>query len=240
MKRTILLLLVLFLPLYATFGQGTKKINAIKRNTRDYVYAEATMDTPEAAYKAAKELLLVQAREYAKEHAPKYQKEYLSIKKISDICESVQMPRGNMYKVFVYAKKTDIVPTDGGGLAAEGPVPGPVLDSGQAPGAGQALEPWQQKVIDELLAVDTFSAAWESLARMKAVGRVKKYGPHAACSDVNAAFWLIGDADGKVLTVLGPDMAAGNGRTDFRKGIANADLSAYSGAPAVWFTLSKR
>ncbi|MBR0301317.1 MAG: hypothetical protein IJQ93_13520, partial [Bacteroidales bacterium] len=184
----------------------------------------------------------------------KMESQYLTIKNLSSKCDTIRQPRGDMVKVFMYIKKVDIAPAAGvvqntGTAAPVTPVqlPVPVTDPAPAPAPAGPSAPaaapgrkldvaWQQAVIDDLLSAPSFAEARNKLYRMKSEFKVKRYGVPAACNDSDAAFWLIGGADGKVVTVLGP--VQGGSRTDFRT-LSTTSLPAYKNHEAMWFILSK-
>ncbi len=106
-----------------TWGQGTKKINSIKRSSQ-YLYAEATMPTAAEALEVANDLLLIQVKEYAGNKKGFEDKDIL-IRNISSARDSVQLRRGDMVKVFLYVKKSDIQTADNATLLAAAPAEKP-------------------------------------------------------------------------------------------------------------------
>ena len=106
MKRLITCLVALFLVTVMAWSQGTKKINSIKRSNQ-YLYAEATMPTQAEAFEVANDLLLIQVKEYAGSKKAFDDKDIL-IRNINSARDSVQLRRGEMVKVFLYVKKSDI------------------------------------------------------------------------------------------------------------------------------------
>lgn len=89
----------------------SKQINSIKRNPI-YLYAEATMDTPEEALSVARELLMQQVQEYVSANRFMHQAKDVLVKNVNAKSESLSMMRGTMFRVFVYVKKTDIEPVN--------------------------------------------------------------------------------------------------------------------------------
>jgi len=251
MKRVVLLIVCISLFGYALSAQGVKKINEIKRSG-DYVYAEVTMSTLEEAFDAVCQILTVHVMDYAKDQKIP-SKDSFTQKYVENTCDTIQVRRSDMYKVFAYIRKSDL--QDGPVAAAkparvaEAPAipstPSPQQETAPvtqatvsitAPDAGLKLaEAWKQNAIDKLLSCPSFAEARAELARMKQEYKVKRYGRPAECRDVKRAFWLIGDSDGNVVTVLGPE---DGGRTDF-SALKKTSLETYSGYDSIWFTLSK-
>ena len=275
MKRIVILFLALMTALPSLEAQSVRQMNMIKRSSQ-YIYSEATMETSDEAYKMAYERLLAEVKNYAQSKKQLSEENNIAIRNISSKCESIEMQRGEMYKVFLYVKKSDIedaanitilvsdenkekenVVAIGGEWALQNdqthytrpvqkekekavtnpaaeakvttPAPKPAGTASKLP------EAWKQNAIDQLLNAPSFAEARAMMSVMKREYKIKKYGRPAECTDWNAAFWLIGDADGNVVTVLGPEE---DGRTDF-KNLVKTSLDDFSGNYAVWFTLSK-
>lgn len=114
MKRiitTILLFSLLGIGNICAQNSDAKKINSIKRNDQ-YIYAEATMNTEDEAFQTAQDLLLTYVNEYITEKKKLDKANSVIIKDISSKCEKIQMMRGEMFRVFVYVNKKDIIPAD--------------------------------------------------------------------------------------------------------------------------------
>ena len=247
MKKFTLCLISIVL-VFTAFGQNTKKMNSIKRSSL-YLYAEATMATTEEAYETAKELLLIQVKEYVS-NKKSYKDKDILIKDINQLNDSLQFRRGDMYKVFLFVKKSDITKADNAMMIENNPEPivtevhedrNEVILQEEKPENNPErneylLLPvaWQQDVINQLLSAETFSKAKALLSRLKAEFKVKQTGPLASAKNIYDKFLLIGQ-NGYVVTVLGPE---DNGRTDFAN-LVKTKLDRYQNAEIVWFTLSK-
>jgi hypothetical protein len=214
------------------------------------------MDTVNDAYDVAKELLINNIKEYASEKKAFRDKDIL-VRDIASHCDSIQLRRGEMYKVFLYVKKDDILEV-GNNVTLIGerpsvlvmkqkddePVPVqeessvvdplPVKEEVKGEPSLRLPVDWQQDVIDRLLAAPSFEQAKAMISRLKAETKIKRAGPAETCRDRSNSFWLIG-YEGEVVTVLGP----GSGeRTDF-KNLTKSTLEYYSGLDWYWFTLAK-
>lgn len=109
MKRLLLIVAALS-AVITSWGQNTKKMNSIKRSTQ-YLYAEATMENAAEAFDVANDLLLIQVKEYAESHKTFRNKDIL-IRDIQEQRDSLQIRRGDMVKVFLYVKKSNILDVD--------------------------------------------------------------------------------------------------------------------------------
>lgn len=256
-KRIIMLLLswIVLAGVISAQQSNTKLINSIKRNNQ-YLYAEATMNSEQEAYQVAEELLTTYINEYIESKKKLHKAESVIVKDIASKCEKIQMMRGEMYRVFVYVKKSDIIPAENSitlikpenvdSIADTQEVPPAVIEvlppdenrplenalMGEAP---QLSEAWQQNVIDELLSSSSFTAAKALLNRLKAEYKIKRYGSYDECKNPANSFWIIANESGTLQTILGPGT---NQRTNF-KTLQYDSLENYSGFNAIWFTLSK-
>lgn len=258
-KRIITLLLSLIVLAGATWAQqsDSKKINSIKRNSQ-YLYAEATMNTEEEAYQVAEELLTTYINEYIESKKKLNKAESVIVKDIASKCDKIQMMRGEMYRVFVYVKKSDIIPAENSITLVKPETPDSIADTEGVPpavievlpsGEGQSAdgmdaapgeaprlsEAWQQNVIDELLSLSSLTEAKALMNRLKAEYKIKRYGSYDECKNPANSFWLIADGNGRLQTILGPGT---DRRTNF-KTLQYDALENYSGFNAIWFTLSK-
>lgn len=245
-KRGIVCLLLWITAIGMVFAQetDTKKINSIKRNNQ-YIYAEATMSTENEAYAIAEELLTTYINEYIDSKKKLSQAENVIVKDVSGKCDKIQMMRGEMYRVFVYVNKSDIIPAENvvTFVKPESANPEASVESANkhnaAGGDGnEALKletAWQQALVDELLATSSLAGAKAVLNRLKVEYKVKRYGNYSECSNPADCFWLIIDENNLIQTVLGPGMEQ---RVNFRL-MQYDSLKNHSGSNAIWFTLSK-
>lgn len=107
MMRRLLFIVTMLTAVVPVWGQNTKKMNSIKRNPL-YLYAEATMETASEAYEVANDLLLIEVKEYTDSKKSFRDKDVL-IRDIQSQQDSLQIRRGEMVKVFLYVKKSNIL-----------------------------------------------------------------------------------------------------------------------------------
>lgn len=233
-----------------TMGQSdSKTINTIKRD-KSYIYEEATAKDAEEAHQSARELLRLRIEEYIAEEKKLRKAEKIIVRDVESVTEEIKMQRGELTRVFLYVKKKNILPaevnvsvmnndnkvTDGKTQTEESEPEAKAEDVEVSPGDSTYKLPiaWQQDVIDKLLGCRTLAEARSVLGREKAEYRVKRYGTSATCADKTACFWITGDADGRLITVLGPGNAK---RTNFKTlAEETGDLGSEA---AIWFTLAK-
>lgn len=109
--RKILLLMTLLI--YVSIGsyaqtETIEKINKIKKNN-SYLYGESTMPTQKEAYSVAMEILQQDITRWAVSHSKKKVEKVVATD-VSNIVDSIVTKRVNMYRVFLYVKKSKLIP----------------------------------------------------------------------------------------------------------------------------------
>lgn len=256
MKKICLLFGLLLTTTLTSAQSVSKQINDIKRDTT-YISAEATLDTETKAYEFAEELLIHQIEEYVGDKKVLRKAPNVIVKDVAHKAERILMNRGQMTRVFLYVKKSDVIAAQNTRVLVQ---PGNVKktdeDSGkpgtvviEAPVVPTAttnndtisrreeagsIPSWQLQVINELLSCITIAEAQEVLTRLQAEMKVKRYGRPDNCSHPDKCYWLIFNAEGKVITVLGTGIVD---RTNYRTNTVD-NLSNFRGNGAIWFTLN--
>ena len=227
----------------------SKKINKIKRDSQ-YLYAEATMKDAQEAHNTAIELLNGYIDEYVQTKKKYKSSDNIIIKDIEKNSQKIQMNRGEMVRVFVYVKKSDIIPADNStmrqnagkqedttGKKLQSEVT-PITSDGQDIVGDPSLRlsiPWQQDIVDNILGCSSLIEAKALMNRQKAEYKIKRIGNQANCRNAAECFWVIADDSGALVTVLGPGAET---RTNFRTLQLDA-LENYKEMTAMWFTMAK-
>ena len=84
-----------------------KEINKVKKSSQ-YIYAEAVSTTKEDAEGLAGELISDELKRWAASRK-KLEGKKLIVKDTKSIQTMLSLPRGNMFRTFVYVKKSDVV-----------------------------------------------------------------------------------------------------------------------------------
>lgn len=107
--RRVILLLCLFATFNISYAQNEQqKINEIKSNT-DYLYATGISSASgEEASDNAKDLLALEIEQWLKENNTDDIAGYVA--KSKETASQISTRRGNLYRVFVYVKKQDVLP----------------------------------------------------------------------------------------------------------------------------------
>lgn len=114
MKRYLLLFCLVCLFDHLGFAQdkevkeAMKQINSIKADSK-YLYAESTTKDWDQAYEDAKSLLLVEIDNWVKSQGKKNEEIKGYVARIENNFMEVKTRRGNLFRVFVYIKKKNIM-----------------------------------------------------------------------------------------------------------------------------------
>ena len=116
--RFLLTVLISCLPVAAIFADQTdevkKQINKIKKSTQ-YIYAESTAPTEADAQNYAEEKLYDEINKWVATQKKMKNSPNLVVNNKKSLWTTLSMPRGtNMFRSFIYVKKSDIIPTDNG------------------------------------------------------------------------------------------------------------------------------
>lgn len=164
------------------------KINTIKKSSA-YVYAEATQKDKKDAFDMAQDILYQRINEYL----AKEQKKEGSLTKFEyrkkNIIANLTVPRGDMFRVFLYIKKEDIF-TSGKGDA--------INASDKDPTANGA----DYEIIDELLTLKTFAELRQKLAELKNKGKILSYKKYIELDKPEQYYLIVFDKQGKILALL--------------------------------------
>ena len=109
MKRLLLSLLYIIFHLSFSYAQSVaQNINKVKRDTM-YIYAESTTKDLNEAYSNARAILEMQVGEWVRKQHPSEGIE-LCIVKAKEHFMQLDTRRGELYRAFVYVRKSDIMP----------------------------------------------------------------------------------------------------------------------------------
>ena len=109
MKRLLLSLFYIIFHLSFSYAQSVaQNINKVKRDTM-YIYAESTTKDVNEAYSNARAILEMQVGEWVRNQHPSEGIE-LCIVKAKEHFMQLDTRRGELYRAFVYVRKSDIMP----------------------------------------------------------------------------------------------------------------------------------
>ena len=216
MKRYSKLLfpaLLLFAAFHVSTAWAQKKydeqkaeITKVKRAPEKYVYAEATCKTLEEAKDVAEEMFYEAVNEYVAELKKEKGKNDFVINDAKAIFNEISMPRGsNMQRVFLYAKKSDIIAMKNPVVLSKMNKEEEVTEKSQPSESEPTPAPQTIEfppAAKQLATIKTIAEANRTLKQMKASGTVIAYSKYSAVTNANEWYLIVYDAKGNVKAIL--------------------------------------
>lgn len=203
-----------------------KQINSIKKNTGQYIYAEATAPTEQEAKDLAEEMLYEEINTWAANQKKLKNSPSLVVNNKNELWTSMTLPRGNMHRAFIYVKKSDILPADNTQVI--------VNNNATAAGDGSTVELIVPGVVKEIAACTEYSTMAAMVQQLKDNGRLKSYARYAQLANPDACYLVIYNTAGQVVAVLTPGSARRNIKTCRPDGVSN-----YKGCGAIGFEVNE-
>ena len=226
MKRLIMSILTLGIVL-STFADDNQvaQINAIKKSN-DYIYGDATMPTQADAISFAYEKLQKEIMDWA-------QNDNIALKvksaiEINNLADTIMTRRAEMYRVFAYVKKADL-------MSDTQPKDSLVTDSVMQV-IKQRFGGKKSRQSDALLRIKeakTFFELKEIMQPLKENGDIIDYGKYATAEHPEQCYLIVYDPVGNIRAILDK---GGDVRKNLKTG-SDDSISNYRGCGAIWFTL---
>ncbi|MDE5571541.1 MAG: hypothetical protein K2I86_05780 [Prevotella sp.] len=246
MNRLVATILVgcIVSALWAADGH-LQRINAIKKNA-DYLYGEATMAVQADAASLAYEQLQKQVFDWAQRDSITLK--VRSVTEINRLADTLMMRRAEMYRVFVYVRKSDLtepsvqpqdtLATDSVKPMSTDSVKSLVNDSVRQV-IRQRFSGKKNRQNDALLRIKEAKNFFELKAIMQPLkerGDIIDYGKYATAKQPEQCYLIVYDPAGNIRALLGKgDNVRKNLKTGSDDGISN-----YRGCGAIWFTLNEK
>ena len=242
----------IFLTLFLTFSlvsssnaqtaaEVNKSINKVKRDTM-YIYAESTTKDLSEAYSNARAILEMQVGEWVQKQHPSEGIE-LCIVKAKEHIMQLDTRRGELYRAFVYVKKSDIMPVADKSEVTVFEV-APMVESSQAEVAPAIIvteeAPKQEKAIIELTPeekqmkqVKSFYEVKPYINGLKSKGKLQDYGKYATMPKGKDCHLFIYDKQGNISALIRK-----SGSVQYNLNTLKEDnVQNYKNCGAIWFQL---
>ena len=242
----------IFLTLFLTFSlvsssnaqtaaEVNKSINKVKRDTM-YIYAESTTKDLSEAYSNARAILEMQVGEWVQKQHPSEGIE-LCIVKAKEHIMQLDTRRGELYRAFVYVKKSDIMPVADKSEVTVFEV-APIVESSQAEVAPAIIvteeAPKQEKAIIELSPeekqmkqVKSFYEVEPYINGLKSKGKLQDYGKYATMPKGKDCHLFIYDKQGNISALIRK-----SGSVQYNLNTLKEDnVQNYKNCGAIWFQL---
>lgn len=242
----------IFLTLFLTFSlvsisnaqtaaEVNKSINKVKRDTM-YIYAESTTKDLSEAYSNARAILEMQVGEWVQKQHPSEGIE-LCIVKAKEHIMQLDTRRGELYRAFVYVKKSDIMPVADKSEVTVFEV-APIVESSQAEVAPAIIvteeAPKQEKAIIELTPeekqmkqVKSFYEVEPYINGLKRKGKLQGYGKYATMPKGKDCHLFVYDKQGNISALIRK-----SGSVQYNLNTLKEDnVQNYKNCGAIWFQL---
>lgn len=230
---TILMAIISFSTITAEDSKEIKKkINSIKKSSQ-YLYADATAATAKEAYDMAEQLLYEEISAWAATKKNLQNSSNLMVNNKQSIWSTLTVPRGNMFRAFIYVKKKDVLPVNNPEIIENTTATSNTASSDATALESTVTEVWPDAV-NEVLKCTTFDDVEQKMKELKASGKVKQYDRYARLQNPENYYLVIYNTDYKVVAVLTP----GNERRNVETGEADS-VGNYSGHGAVGFEVGQ-
>lgn len=237
MNRSVLFILSLFVSISVmAVDERLRQINAIKMNV-DYLYGEATMASQEDAASLAYEKLQKEVLAWTERDSITLV--IKSVAEINQLSDTIMTRRAEMYRVFAYVKKVDLVGKTDSVQAPTVPEP---KDSLITDGVKRTIMQrffGNKKKDDALLRLKnakTFFELREIMQPLKEKGEILDYGKYATAVHPELCYLIVYDPAGNIIALLGKGK-------DTRKNLKTGQddsITNYRGCGAIWFTLDEK
>lgn len=214
--------LALATPLYAQIDEVKGQINKIKKSSQ-YIYAESTAPTEADARHYAEEKLYEEINAWVATQKKMNKSTNLVVSNKKELWTTLSMPRGNnMFRSFIYIKKSDITPTENA----------VVIANNNRSAVEESLLPTLPEAVNTIAACVQYSVMAEKMKELKAQGKIKSYDRYASLDNPDNYYLVIYNREGKVVAVLTPGAERRNVKTNQVDGVKN-----YSGCGAIGFEI---
>lgn len=210
-----------------------KEINKIKKSS-SYIYAEATLADKQAAIDLAKDILYQNVNEWVSKQKKFAGSNSVVTVNTSYAVDDMTLPRGNMYRAFMYVKKSDIIPASNVTVTETPEMQ--VAADGRLSSKVEVIagNPKTSAVVSELLKAENTGQLSAVLKQLKQQGKVSDYNKLSALSQPEGYFMVIFTREGNIEAVLSDGADRVNMKTGQADKIAN-----YKGCGAIGVKINK-
>lgn len=230
MKQILLFLTACcFLPVHLMaddLEDAKKEINRIKKSSQ-YIYSEVTAPDAQGAKDMAEEILFSEINEWVTKQKKLRNSPNIVINNRKELWTSVELPRGNMIRAFLYVKKSDIIPAENTEVIENTSkieeIKSEVNFTIQLP-----------EEVQEITKCTRYSDMASMITDMKQQGRIAHYGRYSSLQNPKDYYLAIYNKEGEVVAVLTP----GTERINVQTRQTDSEKN-YKGCGAIGFKINK-
>ncbi|MBC8602691.1 hypothetical protein H8784_13315 [Parabacteroides acidifaciens] len=198
------------------------QINKIKKSTQ-YIYAESTASSEEEARNYAEEKLYEEINAWVATQKRIKKSSNLVVNNTKELWSTLSMPRGNnMFRFFIYLKKSDIIPTDNV----------VIISNTNLPPVEETIHASIPEAIKTIAPLTEYADMAAKIKELKTEEKIKSYSRYASLNNPEKCYLVIYNREGKIVAILTPGIKRRNIKNNKADGIEN-----YSGCGAIGIEL---
>ena len=210
--------------------EAKKTINSIKKNSQ-YIYAEATAATQQDAKDLAEEILYEEINSYVASQKKMRINPKIVINNRKELVSSLALPRGNMFRSFIYVKKSDVLAVENSEMIGNKTSNGETAAATTTP-VVSTVTPVYADEVKQVMACSTFDEVKNLMTKLKSEGKIRHFGGYASLEDPDPYYLAIYNRQYQIVAVLTPGPNRTNTKTGEEDKVTN-----YKGCGAVGFVL---
>lgn len=207
-----------------------KEINQVKKSTQ-YIYAEVTAATELEAKDLAEEILYSEINEWVAKQKKLSKSPNIVVNNKKELWTSVSLPRGNMFRSFMYVKKSDILPAENSEIIENTIVSPKAVVTKNISQKETVTIP---QLVKEIATCTEYTELAMKITNLKTSGQVLDYGKYASLDCKEDYYMAVYNTNGKVVAIL----TKGSDRYNVKTGILD-NLDNYKGCGAIGFKIKE-
>lgn len=208
------------------------KINSIKKSDQ-YIYADVTSDNEQDARDMAEEELYDNINEWAATRKKLRGSTNFVINNKKELWTELKMPRGNMFRSFLYVKKSDIQGVDNATVINN--TNKSQNDESSTSSIEEIYDFQPSSTLKDFMACKKYADFASLLKQKKTEGKVTFYGRYASLENPDVYFLAVYNRAGEIVAFLTPGPNRINIATKKSDNVAN-----YSGCGAIGFQVNDK
>lgn len=238
MKKTIISIIgLLLLGICANaqdFAKTKEQINRIKKSSQ-YIYGEATADSEDEAKSIAEDILYQEINSWVSTKKKLKNSSNIIVNNRKELQTAYALPRGNMFRYFVYVKKSDLIPAENVEVLGN-------INEQSAESMSSTVETISTpavvnnypEIVNVIASYTDYYKMADKIKEYKKEGKISHYARYASLEKPEIYYLAIYNPQGKVVAILTP----GTERMNVITGQPDKTTN-YSGCGAIGFIVNE-
>ena len=178
---------------------------------------------------AEEEMLYEEVNEWAATKKKLQNSVNIAVNNKQSLWTTISLPRGNMFRSFIYVKKSDILPVENSDI-----INNTNIQPSEVTALQSSIEKILPKTVETLAECTEYSDFVSKVKQFKTEGKLRSYARYAQLDNPEVCYLAIYNKDGKIVAILSPGNERHNINTGNPDSVAN-----YSGCGAIGFVLDE-